>query len=114
MQSPLPPPQPGPINTSFYHQAATICGFSPLIAFGINFLSIAVRAATPAEMKATVEMVVASLVLFVIAVGLGLGVISLFGIRKYGKAGIFGKAMTGISINLAFIVLALIPLFFRR
>lgn len=104
---------PDPSGRTVYHRAATACGFSPLIAFGINFLSMAVRAASPPELLPTISMVVSLVVLCVIMTGLGLGIFALFGIRKHGKEGIFGKAITGISINLAFIALAVISVVIR-
>ncbi len=45
-----------------------------------------------------------------ILLGFALGIIALFGIKKYGRKGIFGRAIAGICINGAFIILMLISL----
>src|SRR5690349_17641055 len=78
-----------PQNTGFAREAAKASWASSVIVF----LILALGSRTGA--KAILELV--SLVL--ILLGLSLGFIALFGIRKHGMKGILAPAITGIIIN---------------
>ena len=101
--APPPPPvlvqataQPEPRPNAFAHQAAKgswiICVVVLLVnAFGKRMVGLGVAL---------------DLVAFVgIVAGLVLGVVALFGIRKYGTKGILANALVGIVINGLFLVI---------
>jgi hypothetical protein len=76
-------------TTSFSHQAAKLGWVCPLL---ILALLIAGR---PIGAQLIVEMIALLLML----VGLGSGVVALFGIRTHGRSGILAPALVGIIIN---------------
>jgi hypothetical protein len=78
---------------------------APLIAIGVNF---AIVASQGGKLGASnkVQMIVGPL--FILG-GLILGIISLFGISKFGRNGILTPALVGISINLFLIIMGASP-----
>ncbi len=78
-----------PQTTSFAHQAAKGSWVSSFIVFLLLAFGGKVGS------KALLELVA----LLVIVSGLGLGIASLFGIRKHGARGILAPALAGIAIN---------------
>ena len=81
-----PPPQQTP---ALPHQAAKLSWVFPVIVF------LLLTATRQVADRVTVELIA----LLLILVGFVLGVIALFGMRKYGPKGILAQAMVGIVIN---------------
>jgi hypothetical protein len=97
---------PKPPKT-FYHQAATYCLLAPFVATGVTIMTN-VGSSSPTT---RLELLVSALFqMIIILSGVVFGIISLFGIRRYGKAGILWKAVAGILIVVLF-ALAAIPNF---
>ena len=93
---------------TFFHHAATFCLWAPLIGILLNvFCWGPGRAARPPQTRID-ALADATVSAFVPVMGFLAGVVSLFGIRRYGKAGILWKAVTGMLIFLL-MILALIP-----
>jgi hypothetical protein len=87
--SPPPVTTPPPQATAFPHQAAKASWASAALVFVL----VAFGRRTGATV--VIELIALALML----VGLALGVISLFGIRKYGTKHILAPALVGILIN---------------
>ena len=107
-----PPPLPStpkPRNT-FFHHAATYCLLAPFVSIGVGILTTVARAGSPAPTTRLEALVSALFSMFIILSGVIFGIIALFGIKRYGKAGILWKAVAGILIVM-FLVLAAIPNF---
>jgi hypothetical protein len=104
-----PPPLPSPTRPqkSFYHYAATYCLLAPFTAIAVNiFVHVATIDTPPTtRIEALVPLIFPILI---ILSGVIFGIISLFGIRKYGRAGILWQAVAGILI-VVFLALAAIP-----
>jgi hypothetical protein len=97
----LPPPisTPPPLEKvkTFYHHAATYCVLAPFVAFGANVVIAASRASNPSPTR--IEILVPAIILsLIILSGFVFGIISLFGIKRHGRAGILWKAVTGLLI----------------
>jgi len=90
MDTSTPPPVTTPPQTNaFAHQAAKASWASAVIVFVLVAFG-----------GRTVARVVIELVAFVVMlVGVALGVIALFGIRKHGTRGILAPALVGMAIN---------------
>ena len=108
---PLPPqaPPPGipslrPTN-SFPKQAALFSLVAPFVGFGIGIFG---QQAVQGNRAAAIILGCISTLL--ILTGFVLGIIALFGIKKYGKKGILGRAIAGVCINGVIILLALIAI----
>jgi hypothetical protein len=99
---PITPPQP-PQSTTLAHQAAKGSWHSVVIVFVLGVFSRPARA----------EVAFESISFFVMVVGLVLGVIALFGIRKHGRKGILTPAIVGIVLN-ALLLSFSSPIFWRR
>src|SRR5262249_31941245 len=103
-----PPPLPGRKNK--YQEMARASWLAPIICFAVNAVLIPTLGNKDTGVD-KVRMIVGPLF---IVVGLLLGVTALFSIRKHGKGGILGPAITGISINLLLIVLGLLPVLYFK
>lgn len=92
---------------TFYHRAATFCLLAPFIGIVINFFGALDRAQHPPQnrMELLADITVNA---FVPVLGVLAGIISLFGIRSYGKTGILWKTVAGLLI-FTLMVLAAIP-----
>ncbi|GEM_PF-7049583 len=109
MDTQLPPPIQK--QKTFYHHAATYCLLAPFVGIGVSFVINVIHASNTSTPTTRIESLITALFLLIIIVsGVLFGVISLFGIRQHGKAGILWKAITGILI-VAFLFLAAIPSF---
>lgn len=93
----LQPNQPKPKPNSFAHQAAKA---SWIIGVVVVFLGFGKRIA---GLGLALDLVT----LLVVVVGLVLGTVALFGIRKYGPKGILANALVGIAINGLFLLIFL-------
>ncbi len=96
---PVIPSQPAPLTTTrkpFAFQAAQASLLAPLIAFGVN---IVVNAGSGNQASAAVNIITGSLSVLLIVLGFAFGVAALFGIRRHGKKGIMGRAVSGVCIN---------------
>ena len=82
-----------PKKSSLFHTAATFCLWSPLIAFGFNLF----MPKTPVQSQADA---LGNLILSAIVpvAGILAGVFALFGLLRYGKAGILWKSVVGLLI----------------
>jgi hypothetical protein len=92
----LPEPQPEPTPNAFAHRAAKaswiICVVVMLLnGFGKRIVGLGVAL----ELVAFLGLVV----------GLVMGIVALFGIRKYGTKGILANALVGIVINGLFLLI---------
>jgi hypothetical protein len=104
---PLLPAKP----KTFFHHAATYCLLAPFVATAANILIAASQSANPQPSR--IEVLVPAVILsFIILSGFVLGIVSLFGIKRYGKAGILWKAVAGLLI-VTFLFLIAIPSFLR-
>ena len=107
---PAPPPLPR-FTKTFYHQAATCCLLAPVIAIGVNLMITISRGTTPVTSR--LEALIPALLLGgIMLLGAISGIVSLFGIPRYGKAGILWKSVTGLVI-FTLIFVAAIPAFIR-
>jgi hypothetical protein len=91
--------------SSFHRQAAAFSLVAPLLSFGIGiFLQPQVRGHR-------IAMIVLSLTsIFLILSGLALGIAALVATKRHGRAGIFGKAITGTCINGLLVLLMLVSI----
>lgn len=109
-----PPPLPTtakPQNT-FFHHAATYSVLAPFISVGVTILTFVARAGSPAPATRAEVLVSGLLSTFIILSGFVFGIVALFGIKRYGTAGILWKAVVGILI-FVFLILSAIPPFFH-
>jgi hypothetical protein len=90
MDTPTPPK-----TTSFSHRVATLSWVCPIITIIIFVLLIFGRQIVARKAIA----LVASSALWLLVIGLILGIVALFGISKHGTKGILGPAIVGIIIN---------------
>jgi hypothetical protein len=98
-----PPAKP----KTFFHRAAAFCLWAPLIGILLNVLCwVPGRAVHPpaTRMDALADATVSA---FVPVLGFLAGIVSLFGIRRYGRTGILWKALTGMTIFLLMIAMAI-------
>ena len=110
---PQAPPLPSPSKSpkTFFHHAATYSLLAPFVAVGVNIIIGASRANNPPTTR--IETLVTAILLgFIFLSGLVFGIISLFGIGRYGRAGILWKAVIGIFIVVSLFLIA-IPNFLR-
>src|SRR5438876_9287575 len=91
MDDSAPPPLPTPPHqtSTFASQAAK----GSWVSAAMIFLLVALGQRTGAR------VIIEFVALFIMVAGLILGVIALFGIRKYGTKGILAPAVVGIAIN---------------
>jgi hypothetical protein len=102
-----------PRTKSFSHLAATLSWVCPIITIIVFVLLIFGRQVVARKMFAGI----ASSVLWLVVVGLILGIVALFGISKHGTKGILAPAIVGIIINgllLSFVVTSVITSRARR
>jgi ABC-type molybdate transport system permease subunit len=92
---PSPPTIPGHSpRASFAKQAATFSLLAPFVGMGVNiFTQLGAR-----EHPIALAIVGGTAVLLILA-GFVLGIVALVQMKKYGKQGIFWKAIAGICIN---------------
>ncbi len=84
---------------SFSHQAATASALAPLVAIMVGAMTNGAKQGLGPQLAQKVSMIVGLANSTLIVLGLGLGVVALFGISKHGAKGILGKALLGIGIN---------------
>src|SRR2546429_6780538 len=91
MNTSSPPPitTPSPRTNAFAHQAAKASWASAIIIFVLVAFGGRVGA----------RVLIEFIALFLMVIGLALGVIALFGIRKHGTKGILAPAIVGIILN---------------
>lgn len=94
-----------PAQAERFRSLARVSWMAPLVAIAIN-LVLSAGAGGKIGPTTIVQMIVGPLL---IVGGLCLGVIALFGIRRYGRKGILVPAVAGILVNLFLVVAALIP-----
>ena len=108
--SKIPPPIPNQ-KLSFYHQAAKASAWAPAIAIVATIatnVGMQGQGFDPNTLRKS-AFIVGLATTGIMLIGLISGIIALFGIPKYGKKGILGKALIGILIPLAFVILAILP-----
>jgi hypothetical protein len=99
-----PPPALPPGKRPFAFRAAKASLFSPFLAFGLNVIVVIgdemINGFAPSAvaLKITLMILIPIFALFTVS-GFILGIISLFGISRYGKKGILGYAIIGIVLN---------------
>ncbi len=98
-------------RNTFYHRAATCCLLAPFVAIGANLALMGARVSQPAPSRMA-SLIPALILGGIMLLGVVLGILSLFGIRRYGAAGILWKSVTGLSIFLLLLVAA-IPAFLK-
>ena len=87
-----------PEKKSFSQQAAEFSVVAPFVVFVIGMVTKGLNSRSSAILLASIQG------LMLIA-GIALGIVALLGIKKHGKEGIIGKAISGIVLNLAVISL---------
>ncbi len=94
----MPPQLPRLPSTSrpFAFQAAQASLLAPLIAVGV---SIVVNVGMANQASPSAKIITGSLCILLVVLGLVFGIVALFGVRRYGKKGILGRAIAGICIN---------------
>lgn len=95
-----PPPLPQDQRKSFFQRAATTSLLAPLFALVVS----GVLTNTGASVSGRIGGIISGLILLI---GVGLGIVALFGIRRHGARGILVKALCGILIPLVLTALAL-------
>lgn len=101
-----------PKKKTFFHRAATFCLCSPFIAIVWNvFIVIPGQNVHTSDAKIDAAANV-FLALLVPVMGIFAGIISLFGMRRYGSTGILWKTVIGLSIFSLMALLA-IPNFLK-
>ena len=107
-----PPPLPSAAQTSnsFARQAALFSLLAPFVAIGINIFGHQAVQGNRVGM-----IVLGGTCTLLILLGFVFGIVALIGMRKHGKKGILGKAITGVCINgvIIFFMLIAIPTFIR-
>lgn len=93
--SPNLPPL-SPTKKPFAFQAAHASVLAPLTSIGIG---IVVNVGLGSQITPMAKIIVGSLCTLLISSGFILGICALFGIRRYGRKGILGRAIAGIAIN---------------
>lgn len=112
---PLPPrlaPRPPDSRKPFAAQAAQASVFAPLAAVVV---SVMVNVGEGIGSSSSAKVITAALSILLIVLGLALGVIALFGIRRHGRKGIMANAIAGVCINgllIAFMLLS-IPIYMK-
>jgi hypothetical protein len=101
-----PPPlalEQEPPSSSFPKQAATFSLVAPLVSFMIGIVL------QPQVRGNRVAMIILGLTsTFLIIGGLILGIVALVATRRYGREGVFGRALVGTCINGLLVLLILI------
>jgi multisubunit Na+/H+ antiporter MnhC subunit len=97
-----PPPIPSD-KPPFAKQAARFSAFTPLAALVVNMVGNGV-----AQGNRTMATIFSILGGLLIVAGIVLGIIALFGVRRHGRKGILGFAITGIAINTFLVVAAVL------
>ena len=92
--SPTPPPLPS-AKKPFAFQAAQASLLAPVFSIGV---SIFVNGGG-SQLSPTVRIITGSVCILFFLLGFIFGIIALAGVRRYGKKGIFGRAIAGICIN---------------
>ena len=81
---------------------------APFVSIGVTVLTSAARAGSPGPATRTEVLASAFCSSIIILSGFVFGIIALFGIRRYEKAGILWKGVAGILIVM-FLALAAVP-----
>ena len=89
-------------TSNFPQQAAKASWIIPLLALGMMVISNSVMKSPGAQLN---PLILGGFIVLLFLVGILLGIISLCGIKKYGKQGILAPAITGIVLNLVFLSL---------
>src|SRR3954470_16925470 len=103
MTEQIPTPEAAP--RSFFHRAATFCLWAPLLGIILQVFCCGPGLATHPPHTQMDAVVNATFSGFVPVMGFLAGIVSLFGIRRYGKAGILWKALTGMLIFFVMVAL---------
>jgi len=94
--SPPPLPPSKPVRKPFAFQAAQASLLAPLTAIGIGIL---VNVGMGAQRSPLAGIITGSISILLVVLGFIFGILALFGIRRYGKKGILGRAIAGVCIN---------------
>jgi hypothetical protein len=110
MNTPPPIPSLLPVITAdasraFAKQAATVSLAAPFVGMGVNILSQQAIQGNRAAM-----VIVGCTAMLLIVAGFLLGIMALVQTKRYGRQGIFGKAIAGVCINGLLIGLMLISI----
>lgn len=103
---PLIKTPPLPESKNRYQEMARASWLAPILAMVVNFMLIASQGGKVGASN-KVQMIVGPL--FIVG-GLCLGIIALFGIRKYGRREILAPAMIGVCMNLFLIIMGALPI----
>lgn len=117
---PLPPRAPPPVmplgysgpatallppgKIPFAQQAARASWVAPVIALGLGCLTNTARQ-DPSHTSRTAELLIGGVNVCLILTGFVLGIVALFGIRRYGREKILAPALTGIILNGFFVAI---------
>lgn len=93
---PSPPPPLPSTRKPFAFQAAQASLLAPLTAVGV---SIVVNAGMGNQATPLVKIITGSLCVLLIVLGFVFGIVALFGVRRHGRKGIFGRAIAGVCVN---------------
>jgi len=109
-------PEPQSVLTkrkTFYHHAATFCPWLPLIGFilELSYWSLYRADHLPqSRAGAVVDAFFMEIIPIMCLLGFILSIVALFGIRRYGCAGLLGKALVGLVICLLMMLVGIIRL----
>jgi cytochrome bd-type quinol oxidase subunit 2 len=90
------------VDNNFFKQSAKSSWVMTIIALAVGLVTQNMFK-TP-ELQAS-RLFVSFLVVFIFFLGLILGIVALFGIKRHGKKGILKPAIIGISLNAALLIL---------
>jgi len=96
-----------------FHRAATASAITPLLYFGLHFLTMGSLATADPDTRMAATRIIDVAELTLAAAGVGLGLFALCGIPTHGKRGLLGKALVGILVPLGLLLL-LIPMLFLQ
>src|SRR5215467_7600789 len=99
MPSQLPPPLPEQYrrSSSFAKKAAIFCLWSPLLALLVTLAGTSVLQSHRSEFWS--QMLISGASVLVVLAGLLFGLFGLSEMKRYGRKGIFGRAVTGVALN---------------
>lgn len=105
MDTPPPIPAPPPPPSPFPRQAAIFSLCAPFVSFAIGIF------VQPQVRGMRLAMIILGLLqMLLILSGLILGITALLSTKRYGRAGVFGKAIAGTCINGLLVLLMLISI----
>jgi hypothetical protein len=108
---PIIPPTPPPLISavppanSFARQAALFSLLAPVVSIGINLFG-----QQGVQGNRIGMIILGGTCTLIILAGFVLGIVALFGTKKHGRKGIFGRAIAGICINGILILFMLIAI----